>query len=97
VKSHALAKVLLTLPDMDVATHAMGHTYQSNWHRTTHGPLKVATMGMATVHKVGKKWVKEELISVVIGDLSGVGEWPFNGGNERLICIVHDGREKGGK
>jgi len=48
--SHELANLLLSFPDMPVATHAHGHTYHSVDHRTSHGPLKVvtATLGFAS-------------------------------------------------
>jgi len=48
--SHELANMLLSFPDMPVATHAHGHTYHSVNHRTSHGPLKVvaATLGFAS-------------------------------------------------
>ena len=42
--SHELANLLLSFPDMAVATHAHGHTYHSVRDRTSHGALKIAVV-----------------------------------------------------
>ncbi len=39
--SHELARLLLTGPDLPVATHANNHTYNSEDHSDSHGKLKV--------------------------------------------------------
>jgi hypothetical protein len=44
VKSHELARMLLELEDLPVATHANHHTYASASHRTSHGPLRVGRL-----------------------------------------------------
>jgi len=40
VTSHELARLLLTLPDLPVATSAHGHVYSEEMHRSSHGPLE---------------------------------------------------------
>jgi len=42
--SHELARVLLSNPDLPVATHAHNHTYMSGIHARTHGALKVGIL-----------------------------------------------------
>jgi hypothetical protein len=42
--SHELANLLLTLPDLPVATHAHNHTYMSAADSRSHGPLKVGLL-----------------------------------------------------
>jgi len=44
MNSHDLARLLLTLPDLPVATHAHNHTYASGGDGGTHGPLKVGLL-----------------------------------------------------
>ena len=44
MKTHDLAKLLLTLPDLPVATFALNHTYMSGIDSTCHGPLKVGRL-----------------------------------------------------
>jgi hypothetical protein len=44
VNSHELARLLLTLPDLPVATHAMNHTYCSGSDAEACGPLKVGRL-----------------------------------------------------
>ena len=44
MNSHELARLLLTLPDLPVATHANNHTYMSGIDATSHGPLKVGRL-----------------------------------------------------
>ena len=42
--SHELARMLLTLPDIPIATHANNHTYMSGIERVSHGALKVGRL-----------------------------------------------------
>lgn len=42
--SHELARRLLALPDMPVATYANGHTYSSLADAPTHGPLTIGRL-----------------------------------------------------
>lgn len=58
MNSHELAKILLSLPDLPVATHANNHTYASYGDRGSHGPLKVGLLK----HYSGDH--------IVIGDIS---------------------------
>ena len=44
MNSHDLAKLLLTLPDLPIATHANNHTYASGGDTRSHGPLKVGLL-----------------------------------------------------
>jgi len=44
MNSHELAKLLLTLPDLPVATHANNHTYKSGNDVNSHGQLKVGLL-----------------------------------------------------
>jgi hypothetical protein len=44
MNSHDLAKLLLTLPDLPIATHANNHTYMSGNDASSHGPLKVGLL-----------------------------------------------------
>lgn len=44
MKSHELARLLLTFPDLPVATHAHNHTYKSAIDLHSHGPLKVGLL-----------------------------------------------------
>lgn len=50
MKSHDLARLLLTLPDQIVAVAAHGHVYSSEGDRYSHGPLMVgqSTLNYAT-------------------------------------------------
>ena len=41
MNSHDLARLLLTLPDLPIATYAMGNSYSSEGDKDSHGPLKV--------------------------------------------------------
>jgi hypothetical protein len=41
MNSHELARLLLTLPDLPVATHALGRCYFSGSDDRSHGPLKI--------------------------------------------------------
>ena len=58
MNSHELARLLLTFPDLPVATHAMNNTYASYGNRISHGPLKIGLMH----HYSGDH--------IVIGDIS---------------------------
>jgi len=58
VNSHELAKLLLTLPNLPVATHAKNNTYSSGGDVGSHGPLKVGLLK----HYSGDH--------IVIGDIS---------------------------
>lgn len=40
--SHDLANILLSKPNLPIATHANNHTYESDADRRSHGPLKIA-------------------------------------------------------
>lgn len=42
--SHELARLLLTFPDLPVATHANNHTYMSELDKNSHGPLKIGLL-----------------------------------------------------
>lgn len=44
MKSHALARKLLEMPDLDVAMYANGHVYCSAADRNTHGLLKIGVL-----------------------------------------------------
>ena len=44
MNSHELARLLLALPDLPVATHANNHTYMSGINTRTHEPLKVGRL-----------------------------------------------------
>jgi len=44
MKTHELAKLLLTLPDLPVATSACGHQYMTRLMSQSHGPLKVGLL-----------------------------------------------------
>lgn len=44
MSSHDLARLLLTLPDLPVATHANNHSYCSYGDRDSHGPLRVGKL-----------------------------------------------------
>lgn len=44
MKSHELAKILLDLPDMPIATHANNHTYKSDIDHVSHGSLLIAKL-----------------------------------------------------
>ncbi len=39
--SHELARLLLTMPDLPVATHAHGHTYLSDDQAASHGRIAI--------------------------------------------------------
>ncbi len=56
--SHELAKLLLCMPDLPVATHADNHTYAVAADAQSHGPLKIGRL----VH-----WAGDHLI---IGNIS---------------------------
>ena len=58
MNSHKLARLLLTLPDLPVATHAHNHTYMSETDGGSHGPLKVGRL-----HTYGGD-------HIVLGDIS---------------------------
>ena len=58
MNSHELAKLLLTYPDLPVATHAHNHTYLSATDRWSHGDLKIGVLGGACEKHI------------VIGDIS---------------------------
>ena len=72
MNSHDLARLLLSLPDLPVATHALNHTYCSSESADaiTHGKLKVGRLK----HYVGDH--------VVIGDIS---KRNINGPNWRVV------------
>lgn len=42
--SHELARLLLEMPDLPVATHAHNHTYMSGVNEHTHGSLKIGRL-----------------------------------------------------
>jgi hypothetical protein len=42
--AHELAKMLLSVPDLPVATHANNHTYMSGADELSHGTLKVGVL-----------------------------------------------------
>lgn len=42
MNSHDLARILLSKPNLPIATHANNHTYESGENRDSHGPLNVA-------------------------------------------------------
>ena len=42
--THELARLLLALPDLPVATYAHNHMYMSGIDECTHGPLKVGLL-----------------------------------------------------
>lgn len=42
--SHELARILLTLPDLPVATEALNSTYMSKADERSHGPLRVGRL-----------------------------------------------------
>ena len=42
--SHELARRLLELPDLPVATHANNHTYMSGIDGMSHGPVKIGKL-----------------------------------------------------
>lgn len=44
MNSHELARRLLELPDLPVATHALNHTYMAGLQERTHGGLKVGLL-----------------------------------------------------
>lgn len=44
MNSHDLAHLLLSLPNLPVATQALNHTYMSEYDRAEHGPLKVGRL-----------------------------------------------------
>lgn len=44
MNSHTLARILLSLPDLPVATHASNHTYDSSTQHRSHGPLKIGKL-----------------------------------------------------
>lgn len=50
LSSHELARQLLALPDMPVATCAMGYSYFSGWAAGSHGSFKIesAQLGLST-------------------------------------------------
>lgn len=74
MKSHELARLLLTLPDLPVATHAHNHTYSSGAQENSHGPLKVGLLA----HYSGKH--------IVIGDIS---KRNINAPNWRITEMYH--------
>lgn len=61
MNSHELARRLLTLPDLPVATIANNHVYGSVMDATSHGPLKIARLDTyAGDHIViGNMWTAE--------------------------------------
>lgn len=44
MNSHDLARLLLSLPDLPIATYAHGYVYASVGDRTSHGTLKVGRL-----------------------------------------------------
>jgi hypothetical protein len=70
MNSHALAKMLLSLPNLPVSITAMGHTYDSRLDKISHGPLKIGLL---------KKYSRYDRI--IIGEYSNN---TFNPPNERL-------------
>lgn len=44
MNSHELAKLLLSMPDLPVATHANGHTYMSHTDKNSHGQVKIGRL-----------------------------------------------------
>jgi len=44
MNSHDLAKILLKLPNLPIATHAHNNTYMSKTNARSHGPLKIALL-----------------------------------------------------
>jgi len=42
--THELARLLLSLPDLPVATYANHHVYMSGLDQRSHGPLKVGLL-----------------------------------------------------
>jgi len=76
MNSHELAKILLSAPDMPIATHAMGQTYMSENHddsvcvavlRTCYGKSHMCIGNMNTALINGSNW---RITSVVHGNVS---------------------------
>lgn len=44
MKSHDLARLLLSYPDLPMASYANGHTYMSAKDSDSHGPMRVGTL-----------------------------------------------------
>ena len=74
MKSHELARLLLTLPDMPVATHAHGHTYNSEGDARSHGKLKVGLLA----HYAND--------AIIIGD---IGRRNLNAPNWYVLELYH--------
>lgn len=74
MNSHELARLLLTLPDLPVATHAHNHTYASLEDAGSHGPLKVGLLE----HCAGQH--------IVIGDISKLN---INYPNWWVVTMFH--------
>ena len=52
MNTHELAEYLLELPDLPIATHAMGHTYLSKADAYSHGELTIALMDTHSDHYI---------------------------------------------
>lgn len=69
MKSHELAELLLSLPDLPVATHAFNHTYMSDSHELSHGKLKIGLIPRKSgdcivIGDISDKW-KMEVINEI--------------------------------
>ena len=74
MNSHDLARLLLTLPDLPVATHAHNHTYMSGFDGSSHGPMKIGRL-----HTYGGD-------HIVIGDIS---KRKINAPNWHITEMLH--------
>lgn len=61
MQSHKLARLLLSLPDLPMATRANGHVYSSHDDGYSHGPLMVG------------RWERGATPHLVIGNMIGYG------------------------
>lgn len=82
MNSHNLAKLLLSLPDLPVATYSHGHTYSSRGQEKSHGPLMIGLSSLGYIRTDG-----DPAEHIVIGDM-------LNHTRFSDMEIVFDGREK---
>lgn len=79
MKSHELAKVLLSLPDRPVSVMTNGHLYDCT-QIVSHGPLRVGELVLRLAFK-------KQITSIIIGNLSETDR--REAGNYSVERILH--------
>lgn len=85
VTSHEIARLLLSLPDLPIATHAHGHTYSCGSDWFTHGPLRVGRLHhyggdhivIGDFHDWKTNYPNHYVTELYVGDLPGAPPEPY--------------------